>query len=86
MIMRQNLTGTYEHTNFTSEQAGFRGKGNLSTDEQVLYISQDTERTFNRQLNIVSIFADFKDAYDSVCRYKLPQKLYKIRVKGNMFH
>ena len=65
------------------EQAGFRQ--HRSTEDQVTYIAQEIEDTFQGKQHAVAVWVDLEKAFDKVWKDGLKLKLLRSGVTGNMY-
>ena len=56
----------------------------MSTSNPLMKFVQDVKQGFNQRKSTLSMFIDFKGAYDTLWRSKLISKLKMYRVRGNV--
>ena len=75
--------GILKNKIYSPVQAGFRI--NHSTDQQIAKLSQYIKDSMDEQETTLAVFVDFKDAYGSVWRPKVMEKLHNLGIHGKMF-
>ena len=84
-IINSRLMWYLEHYNvLINEQAGFRR--HRSTENQVTYISQEIEDSFQDGKKTIVVWVDFEKAFDKVWKKGLLYKLQKSKVSHNMLN
>ena len=82
-MVNSRLTWFLENQNIlTPAQAGFRT--HQTTTQQILKLTQDIKDSLDKRETTLVVYVDFKDAYGSVWRSKLLEKLNTIGIKGKM--
>jgi hypothetical protein len=71
----------YAHVIIGDRQCGFRR--NRSTTDQIFYIRQILEKTWEHNCSVYQLFIDFKKAHDSVRREALYNILIELEYPGN---
>ena len=83
-MINSRLTWHLEHNGIlTKEQAGFRQ--NLSTEDQVTFITQSIEDGFQDKQHTLAVWIDFEKAFDRVWKDGLLFKMQECGVAGKMY-
>ena len=83
MVNARLLKHLEENNLLTNTQSAYRK--NLSTEDQLVYLTQQIENAFQDKKKVLAIFIDLTKAFDKVWREGLLLKLLNKKVEGKMF-